>query len=683
MKKVISVLLSACMICASLPVLAAEQDSEAMQAALADVKAKVTVPEELELFTSSVSSEKESGSYRFVWEDKDGDKRLSVTAGKDEKIMNYRLWEKSANYDTAQFNALSVDAAKASVDAFLAQIIPEKTEKLRYIRGVNQGASMYSYEYQHEENGYPVLDEGVTVSVHIKDGNAVVTGMSIDRWTTDGFTVPEKDIGIDEAKELYKKNGGYELQYQHNYRDDSLYLVYQARDGVKYFDAVTGEEVKYHPYQLYRNSYSSMKASVSGGAADAAAEATFTPEESAELERIEGMLPAEQVVEKLRAIPEIEVPEGSVLSQSISKRYYQDKENTQYVLSLRIGTDEDAANASVDAMTGELLSYHHYDYKAYPVTAEENKEEKVDTKKQSDVIDRFVQTYAPTYYAQVRAVADDEDYSAANHSFSKSYVRLIDDVPYYSDGISASYDMEKEKITSFWVDFSWIEKKTNVSDVKFDLNSAYDKVFENAGIVETYIVNEKGEPTLVYTLEKSEYATIDAVSGKAVGWNGREVSEPITSYTDIDGHWAQKYIASLAEVGYTAGSSEFRPDDGMTQKDFLTLIASGYDGAVEDLYDDMISQKVLSKNEKAPDSVITKEQALTYMLNWQGYREVANLKGIFVTGFIDESECQNIGYVAIAKGLGIVTGDTDNKFYPNKKLTRAEAAAMLYKSLDK
>ena len=38
----------------------------------------------------------------------------------------------------------------------------------------------------------------------------------------------------------------------------------------------------------------------------------------------------------------------------------------------------------------------------------------------------------------------------------------------------------------------------------------------------------------------------------------------------------------------------------------------------------------------------------------------------------------NLGYVALAKGLGIVSGDAKGTFRPNAALTRREAAVMLY-----
>jgi hypothetical protein len=687
MKRFVGILLAACMTLGTLPAFAAESDSAQMQEALAYVKTKVEVPDELNKFSGSVSEDEkgEDAQYSFVWRGEDNEKSIRVMTDKDSKIMEYRFFD-DEEYDNAKFNKVTVEAAKEAADSFLEKIVPEKAEKLRFVSSDDNG-SYYRYQYIHEENGYPVKDENVVVTVRIRgQQDAVVTDMSVSEWTMDGFEVSEADIGLDKAKEIYKNKGGHELVYRRSYADEKMYLVYAAKDDVKYFDAETGNEVEYNKYfGLYRDgavNSSSAKASLAGGASAADEAAEFSREEIEELERVEGMLSVDEIVEKLRAMPEIEVPDGEVLSKNIYKTYHKDKDSKQYTMSLRIGTKEKSASASVDAMDGELLSFYNYSSDMYKNSLnEESKKAYTEEQKAEaeNTIDGFVKAYAPTYYAQVR---ENEDYYYDRH-LSKNYTRVLEGIPYYSNGITVSYDMETCKITSFSVNFDLMTNMVSKSEIKFDLNGAYDKVFENAGLIKEYIVSGGEAPKLVYTLEKPDYMTIDAVTGKSVGWNGREVREKITDYSDISGHWAQEYIERLAKVGYSVDSDKFRPDEAITQKDFLWMITGGGAGDAERMYKDLISQKVIDEDEKNPDAPITKEQAVIYLMDWNGYKEVANLEGIYVTGFSDEQELNKIGYIALAKGFGIVTGDTDNRFHPEKQITRAEAAAMLYKLLDR
>ena len=66
-------------------------------------------------------------------------------------------------------------------------------------------------------------------------------------------------------------------------------------------------------------------------------------------------------------------------------------------------------------------------------------------------------------------------------------------------------------------------------------------------------------------------------------------------------------------------------------------------------------------------------------------QEAARLQGIFRCGFTDEEEIpeEDLGYVAIAKGLGVVQGDRDGAFRPAEGATRQELAVMLYRYLSR
>jgi hypothetical protein len=68
-----------------------------------------------------------------------------------------------------------------------------------------------------------------------------------------------------------------------------------------------------------------------------------------------------------------------------------------------------------------------------------------------------------------------------------------------------------------------------------------------------------------------------------------------------------------------------------------------------------------------------------------GHSEVAELRGIYRCGFADDEEIADgdYGYVAIAKGLGIVTGDPSGSFRPYEAVTRQEMAHMMFKYMSR
>ena len=69
------------------------------------------------------------------------------------------------------------------------------------------------------------------------------------------------------------------------------------------------------------------------------------------------------------------------------------------------------------------------------------------------------------------------------------------------------------------------------------------------------------------------------------------------------------------------------------------------------------------------------------MLDAMGYGPVAQLQGIFRTDFTDDSSipADCYGYVALAQGLGMVSGNTSGAFAAAEQTTRAQAAVMLYR----
>ena len=68
-----------------------------------------------------------------------------------------------------------------------------------------------------------------------------------------------------------------------------------------------------------------------------------------------------------------------------------------------------------------------------------------------------------------------------------------------------------------------------------------------------------------------------------------------------------------------------------------------------------------------------------------GMLDAAGLKGIFACGFTDEDQIpeEELGCVAIAKGLGVVQGDRSGAFRPADGATRQELAVMLYRYLSR
>jgi len=79
------------------------------------------------------------------------------------------------------------------------------------------------------------------------------------------------------------------------------------------------------------------------------------------------------------------------------------------------------------------------------------------------------------------------------------------------------------------------------------------------------------------------------------------------------------------------------------------------------------------------NSSITRIDAAKFTVQILGYDNIAKLKGVYNTAFIDQSQIteSNIGYAALAYGLKLINTNDRNEFRPNEKLTRAEATDMV------
>ncbi|HEX2927011.1 MAG TPA: S-layer homology domain-containing protein, partial [Ruminiclostridium sp.] len=82
-------------------------------------------------------------------------------------------------------------------------------------------------------------------------------------------------------------------------------------------------------------------------------------------------------------------------------------------------------------------------------------------------------------------------------------------------------------------------------------------------------------------------------------------------------------------------------------------------------------------NNFGPNDKLTRGQFLVMLMNAYGQKPDENSKD----NFADAGNAYYTGYLAVAKRLGISEGIGENKFAPNKEITRQEMITLLYKAL--
>jgi hypothetical protein len=196
----------------------------------------------------------------------------------------------------------------------------------------------------------------------------------------------------------------------------------------------------------------------------------------------------------------------------------------------------------------------------------------------------------------------------------------------------------------------------------------------------------------------------------AAGGMSAFAATPRLIFPDTATHWSQKQVAKLAALGVVTGKSDghYAPNDNVTQQEVIAMVVRllGSEEEAKNLTNVGTSLQVaewakpyvlyaLSKGILKP----SEEGVNNGHINWgersakrewvakiivraldkeQDALDAANVP----TSFNDNGDisADALGYVNAAVKLGVITGTTDNYFYPLRTITRAEVASVFGKA---
>ncbi len=695
---------------------AAEMDKE-LENAIRVVKTKFSIPDDYK-FTSSISTSGTQKIYYLSWSSNDELKMSSINASVDDKgmILNYNKYTPDDYKQTKKLPSLSREEAKAKAEAYIENIVPGLLKEIKHEDNYQDSImdSSYYFNYYRVVNGVPYYDNRVSVTINRETGD--LQGYSRN-WSAElEFPSSKGAVSLEKAEAAYVKNLGLRLIYSYTAEDDVLkaFPLYEPvyNNNNYAVNAFTGERYRLTSAINMRGKATcgSMISFKQSESKDAGA-IQLSPEEIKAVEEA-AMLIDQQGAEKLaRTAAFLNIPDDYELQNYYLNTSWPDKEEYIWTLNF-VKPSEDKKlgneyyNVSLNAKTGVIMSFYKNS-----ANTNDKKQPINDIAKVKAATDKFLSEYYPQYFKLLEYdKISSEEYltdSTLSDSYNLRYTRLANGVPFPENGASFSYDNLNGEITGF--DLSWFNIEFPSVDKVIGLTAAADSLFDKVGlgmeyryeypVKETKIVtnNEpsKGKTALAYLLEPGKPLYIDAASGNVVYSNGKEYKEATkTNYTDIKGHFAEKQISVLADFGIYLDGSKFRPSEKITQKDFLTYLsttvnyygqiitASSTQKDVNDMYAFMVREGIIKEAEMAPGSAVTREEAVKYIVRALKYDKVADIKGIFSLSFKDKASISKdlYGYVAIASGLGIVSGD-GGKFYPKRNITRGESAVIIYNYL--
>lgn len=181
-----------------------------------------------------------------------------------------------------------------------------------------------------------------------------------------------------------------------------------------------------------------------------------------------------------------------------------------------------------------------------------------------------------------------------------------------------------------------------------------------------------------------------------------DIKEEI-NFTDINGHWGEKYIKQLGEKGIVKGYEDggFHPDSNVTRAEFVTMLCAGFGivgGNGGNTFSDVDESQWYAESVNAcrsrgivfgddnncfnPHNLITREDAAVML--YRILSEKIEIEEMSQIPFNDGSEISEyaVNAVALMAEEGVLTGNDSGYFNPKENTTRAQAAVMLIKTVD-
>lgn len=699
-----------------------ESLDKSLEKVLLIVKGKITIPKDYSEFDYYLGAGYgQNQTWVLSWRRPSDSSSIRINCDQNGNIISYSKYDYSKEGNTVP-NYLKKEL-KDTAEAFIKKIAPSIASKLEYINSTYEGvySGNYSYTYQRKDNGVNFPDNYVVIGV---DGVTGEVRSANIYWTYD-TKVPSADIKLtkEEAAEIIQKNLNMKLVYRMNYNRvyDSLtgndsktaYLVYEPDQGYISVDAKTGK------VYLTRSEWiqNDNKNDATAGAANesskdmASASGMLTEEEIAKLTELEKLISKEKAIEIVTSNKSLYLDKNLITyNATLNKTFGMNQKQSNYVWHISLNDsrpvnyekDKDTyrayAYATVDANTGKILSFNaslknNYDSK----TGKWNEVKiKYDRKEAQNILESFLKAQVKDRFNKTKLVSQYEGYVAFYKEempiyggYSFQYNRFNEEIEFPYNGIQGSVDGVTGKIYYFYS--NWDE------DIKFEspkkamsAEEAFQKYISNEGFQLLYEVNEINEYDPNYVGNDRYYDSSDAYSmrkeirlvyrpdvnppyispftGKQLNYDGTEY-EKVKSiiYTDIADTKENRNILLLADMNIRFEGDLFQPDKAITVGEFQSLF-------------DQIGYWYEKTDSKLKDnSYMSREKVAFDMIQNLGFEKLAGLKGIYSTGYYDESSIKTeyIGAVALAKGLGLIEAEYDNYFNPKNNITRVDAVDLI------
>lgn len=665
-----------------------------LEESIIKVKNLFNISDGYDKFTSHVNSYNGNTNFYLNWSDSKGKlNSINVNISLEGYIISYDSYPSVYKEPSTKLPVYTKEEAQRLAMDFIAKVDPTILDFIKLTPQeypISSTDEYYYFNFTRHVNDIPFYQNSVSININKYSGEISYYYSNWDRKLE--FPSPEKIITIDKGQEAFKKEIGLKPMYKSSsyYRPfdmkDELnhYLAYSILGANRGIDAFTGEKVNldyYGPYFGMTESAKAMDTGMEGG---------LTPEEQASVDKLSGLLDESVAEKKARELLNID-DSYKVNSKNLYNNYKNpDEYNWNIYFFKEVSKDKSLyMDIGLDARTGELLNFYKsidYNPDAKP---------KISKDKALDIAKEYIKKIQPKKLTEIELMEDiyQED-SLVTYNFS--FIRKSDEIYVENDRIYIAVDGISGEVYSYNLD--WFKGDLPSKEKLIEAEKAYEVLWNKIGFELMYIKiydytkpeNENFEIKLVYGLNQNKPVIISGTTGELLDYSGKPYKEikPI-NYIDIDTSYAKDKIKTLGEYGIGFEGEEFKPKDKIKQKDLIYLLWKSmnqyrYDSMDEEkIYNEFITQGYMKEEEKAPDNIVTKEEATKYIVRMMKMEKVAEVDGIFKEIFLDEKDISKglKGYMTIAYGLNIIQGDGTGKIKPKYELKREDAATMIYNYL--
>lgn len=694
--------------------MSANEGTKGLENAIKKAKSILDIKDDsdYDIFNYSIDSQGNKTIYSLSWEDsKNKLGSIYVNIDSNGRILNYHSY-KPFDENTKQPSLPKItkeEALKAS-NQFIQKVTPWLSNKIKLAENnmpISVGDYYFNFNYYRIENGIPFMQNNINITVNNRTGN--ISDFNCN-WDDDlSFPDTKNVISQDKAEDHYSKKLGLKLVYKLNVdRENSKpYLVYTNVYEGKYIDAKTGEIVKGSIYGPYFGGQSMAKEDAAKGEANTAASVNLSPKEKKAVE------------ESSTFINEAKAEEIARKALNIDKSYKLNSINlygvwmnkSDYSWNMNFLKDGHTGNISIsiDAKTGEVLNFYKF------TDSNTNNPIKYNKNKALNIAKDYVNKIQPLKYKEVEYTewSNQEIYPLDSNEkprqYSFMFTRKANGAYFIDNGFNITVDAASGSLISY--NYIWYKGSLPSTNNIISISKANSILFGEIGLLKQYIgiynqnsqakivppipQNGKQAVKLVYGINQKKAVNIDATSGKLLDYFGAPYDEvSVPSYTDIGSSNIKDIINLLAQYGISLSGDKFKPDENISQADFLYLVAKTFNyyentrtsdkaNKQDQLYEYLINKGIVKKDEKSPSSNVSKQDAAKFLVRALGYDSVATIKGIYTLPFIDKDKIDTelIGHISIAYGLNIIK-DNNGYINPKDNITRSQSILFIYNILN-